>query len=85
MPTDEKKTKTVVAISVGFYGGSLRHPGAEFQVPEGFKGKWFKPKADLKPEDLKPSEPNTKTQPTTLSELSKSKGGSFTDVMKPKK
>jgi hypothetical protein len=33
----------VKASQIGFYGGSRRRPGEVFEVPEGFKGKWFQP------------------------------------------
>lgn len=41
----------VKAIATGFYGGHRRRPGAEFEVPEGTKGKWFVPVEPPAPAD----------------------------------
>lgn len=32
----------VIALKQGYFG-KLRHPGDEFEVPEGAKGSWFEP------------------------------------------
>ena len=39
----------VIATKLG-YLGKLRHPGDEFEVPEGAKGSWFKPVPADEPE-----------------------------------
>ena len=33
----------VIATKMGFYGGNRIRVGQEFNVPEGFTGKWFVP------------------------------------------
>lgn len=67
--------KTVRALELGFYNGAMRHPGTVFEVPDGFKGKWFTvvdaehpaPEAEV-PEPQKPIAPSefTKAQPVSF-------------------
>lgn len=68
----------VVALKVGFFGGTLRHPGSVFDVPEGSKATWFAPATTAASEAAKPK-PAPKQQPKALSELA-GKAKSFVDV-----
>lgn len=72
---------TVKALKQGFYKGSLVHPGTEFQVPEGFKGKWFKPLYALTETDTV-TKPEDAQEPVALSQLRKQQGKSFVTAMK---
>jgi len=58
----------VVALKVGFFGGTLRQPGTVFDVPEGSKAKWFAPATTAASEAAKPKAA-PKQQPKALSEL----------------
>jgi len=73
------KLVTVKALKLGIYDGSMRHPGSVFQVPEGFKGKWFKPVADVTEADLPKAE--APLEPTTLGQM-KSNPKTFAQAMK---
>lgn len=68
----------VVALKVGFFGGSLRQPGDVFDVPEDSKAKWFAPATTAASEAAKPKQA-PKQQPKALSELS-GKAKSFVEV-----
>ena len=77
----------VIATKVGFFGGSRRRVGDEFEVPEGTKASWFIPvgetagakrRAAAQAEKDKSKQPQT---PVALSERGRSQPQSMTDVM----
>jgi hypothetical protein len=57
----------VKALKPGFFGGSLRDVGQEFDVPNGTKGTWFVAVEDFKA----PAKAKAKAAPSTLSEMAK--------------
>jgi hypothetical protein len=57
----------VKALKAGFFGGSLRDVGEEFEVPEGTKSAWFATLAEYKA----PVAAKAKAEPKTLSEIAK--------------
>lgn len=59
------ETKKMVATEMGFYRGSMVHPGQEFDAPVTFKAKWAVPAGSHEPA----VEPETEPEPDTLSEL----------------
>lgn len=62
----------VIATKVGFYRGSRIREGQEFDVPEGTKGKWFKPVEEVaEVKKAKPAKGKADKAPETLSELAK--------------
>lgn len=73
--------KTVRAVELGFYNGQMRHPGAVFQVPDEFKGKWFtvvdedhpapEPKGPEKQEPIAPSQFAAQPPTTFVKQMSK--------------
>ena len=60
----------VVATQTGFYDGSLREPGTEFEVPDSLQIHWAIPVDSPGSEAVKPK-PATKPRPRALSELSR--------------
>ena len=68
----------VVALKTGFFGGSLREPGAAFEVPDGTKSTWFVP---VDGEQAKAAKTvKAKEQPKALSELA-TPGKSFNETL----
>jgi hypothetical protein len=69
----------VIATKLGFYGGARVREGQVFDVPEGIKGKWFKPfvetaEAPAKSAESKKAKPQkgkADNGPTTFSEIAK--------------
>jgi hypothetical protein len=62
----------VVATAVGFYKGSRKRPGQEFDVPEGTKGKWFVKGEDApKKSAVDPKAKGKKGGPGTFSEIAR--------------
>lgn len=66
----------VVALTAGFFGGTLHDVGHEFEVPSGTKGSWFTPVADYKA----PAAAKAKGVPKTLSEMAKAPAEAPTDM-----
>lgn len=66
----------VKAIQPAFFNGSRVRGGQDLDVPSGTKGSWFVRTEDFKPEPAK----KAKAQPTTLSELAKTKPAGPTEV-----
>lgn len=60
----------VVATQLGFYDGSLREPGTEFEVPGSFTASWVVPAGSPAGVDARPKPP-AKPSPRALSELSR--------------
>ena len=60
----------VIATQPGFFAGSLREPGAEFEVPDSFKASWAVPLESPAAEAAKPK-PAAKAKPRALSELAR--------------
>lgn len=62
----------VIATKLGFYRGSRVREGQVFEVPDGLKGKWFKPyvAADS---DLSAAKPKRKAkgEPETFGEIAR--------------
>ena len=72
----------VIAIKEGFYGGSVRPVGSQFDVDEKAKASWFAPVGDVKApkaEAEAKSKGKSKDEPKALSQLAPG-GKSFTDV-----
>ena len=60
----------VVATHLGFYDGSLREPGTEFEVPGSFEASWVVPAGSPAGAAARPK-PAGRTSPRALSELSR--------------
>lgn len=60
----------VVATKAGFFAGSLREPGTEFEVPSSFKASWVAPVGSPAGEEAKPK-PAPRARPRALSELAR--------------
>lgn len=60
----------VVATQTGFYDGSLREPGTEFEVPDSLQIHWAVPVGSPGSDSAKPK-PVAKPRPRALSELSR--------------
>lgn len=69
----------VKALDTGFYAGGRVRAGTVFDVPEGTKGKWFVPVAEVKA-DAKPKGKAEKA-PATLSEAGKEQPADFNESM----
>lgn len=69
----------VQALKVGFAGGTLRHPGDVFDMPEGAKGSWFTPldKAPATGKAPKKGQP----QQVALSQVGQSASKTMVDLM----
>ena len=65
----------VKALQAGFFGGSLRDAGHEFDVPEGTKSSWF-----VEVGDFKAPAKATKAAPKALSEIAKAPAEAPTDM-----
>ena len=66
----------VKALKPGFFGGSLREEGQEFEVPSGTKASWFVAVEDYKA----PAKAKAKAEPVTLSQMAKVAVESPTDM-----
>lgn len=75
----------VIALKDGFYAGSLRQRGEQFDVADGAKASWFAPvesqaaKADAKAKAKEESKAKAKDEPKALSQVAAG-GKSFNDV-----
>lgn len=67
----------VIATHAGFFAGSLREKGTEFEVPDSFKASWVAPVGSPAGEEAKPK-PTPKPRARALSELAKP-GKSFVE------
>lgn len=71
----------VVALQPGFYDGSLRAAGDEFDVDDKAKAEWFAP-VDAAPKAKgKGKEAPAKQEPTTLSQLGNEPGKPMAEVL----
>ncbi len=70
----------VVALKMGFFGGSLREPGATFEVPDDIEATWFVPADGEQAKAAKPTKGKAKEQPKALSELA-APGKSFNETL----
>lgn len=66
----------VKALKAGFFGGTLREVGEEFEVPTGTKSTWFAPLTEYKA----PAAAKAKADPKTLSEIAKAPAAAPTDM-----
>jgi hypothetical protein len=66
----------VKALQAGFFGGSLRDAGHEFDVPEGTKSSWFVAVGDFKA----PAKAPAKAVQKSLSEIAKAPAEAPTDM-----
>ena len=66
----------VKALQAGFFGGSLREEGQEFEVPSGTKSSWFVAMEDYKA----PVKAKAPAVPKTLSEMAKASAVAPTDI-----
>lgn len=78
------ETKLVRATDIGFYAGSLRVPGVEFEVPKGLRSKWF---VDVTPElpDFVPDPGTQRSEPIALSQLAEAPRKTFVDHINKKR
>lgn len=60
----------VIATQAGFFAGSLREKGTEFEVPDSFKASWVVRVGSPAAEEAKPKA-QAKPRPRALSELAK--------------
>lgn len=62
----------VKATQFGFFGGSRRRPGDEFEVPQGTKASWFA-EVPVKGASAEPAEKkvSAKAKPIALSQIGK--------------
>ena len=66
----------VKALQAGFFGGSLRDEGQEFEVPAGTKSSWFVSLEEYKA----PVAVKAKAAAKTLSEIAKAPASAATDI-----
>lgn len=73
----------VKALETGFYAGGRVRAGTVFDVPEGTKGKWFVPVAEVKADAKADAKAKGKAEkaPATLSEAGKEQPADFNESM----
>jgi alkylated DNA nucleotide flippase Atl1 len=70
----------VQIIKTAFFDGSLVHPGAVLEVPEGTKGSWFRVITEDAPAEPA-KKPARKQETKALSELGRGKPQTMIDLM----
>jgi hypothetical protein len=71
--------KKVIVTSMGFLNGSRVRTGQVIEVPDDFSASWVKP-MDGSAEPAQKAEKKSRKTPETLSEMTKAKADTFSDV-----